>query len=497
MTEKTYDMLVIGGGINGVSIARDAAGRGLSVLLCEMGDLAGATSSASSKMIHGGLRYLEHYSFRLVGEALGERRILLRNAPHIIWPMEFLLPHVPDLRPAWMIRVGLWLYDRLGGRHVLAKSRAVSLRNGVYGNGLKPGLAKGFVYSDCWVDDARFVVLNAIDAVGHGAEVLTRTRCNSARRDGDVWRAELQSGDERREVTARVLVNAAGPWVEQVIQEVVRANSPARARLVKGSHIVVPRLHEGEHAMLLQNDDGRVIFVIPYESDFSLIGTTDIPCDHGPQPMKISDAETAYLCDAVSRYFERPVRQSDVVWSYSGVRPLYDDGESDPSDVTRDYVLTLDNADGQPPMLSIFGGKITTARKLAEHALEKLEGAGVRMGKVWTDAAPLPGGDIASFEIFLQELSATYPALDPAWLKVLARRHGTRARTVLDGTAAMADLGKDFGGGLYAREVDWLCREEWAVDAEDILWRRTKCGLHMTEAQRTAFADYMVSSRSG
>lgn len=298
-------------------------------------------------------------------------------------------------------------------------------------------------------------------------------------------------------MTARVLVNAAGPWVEQVIQEIVRANSPARARLVKGSHIVVPRLHDGDHAMLLQNDDGRVIFVIPYETEFSLIGTTDIPCDHGPQPMSISDAETVYLCDAVSRYFERPVVPSDVVWSYAGVRPLYDDGECDPSDVTRDYVLSLDTVDGQPPMLSIFGGKITTARKLAEHALEKLEGAGVRMGKAWTDGAALPGGDMASFELFLQELSAAYPALDPAWLEALARRHGTRARSVLDGTAAVTDLGRDFGGGLYVREVDWLCHEEWAVDAEDILWRRTKCGLHMTPEQRTAFTDYMVSRRSG
>lgn len=497
MTEKTYDMLVIGGGINGVSIARDAAGRGLSVLLCEMGDLAGATSSASSKMIHGGLRYLELYEFRLVSEALGERRVLLRNAPHIIWPMEFLLPHVPELRPAWMIRLGLWLYDRLGGRHVLARSRGVSLQGGVYGKGLKPEIAKGFIYSDCWVDDARFVALNAIDAAGRGAEVLTRTRCASASRDGDCWKAVLESPSGRREVTGRVLINAAGPWVEQVIQEVVRANAPAHARLVKGSHIVVPRLHDGTHAMLLQNDDGRVIFVIPYEGEFSLIGTTDIPVDHGPQKMTISEDETAYLCRAVSRYFERPVQPSDVVWSYAGVRPLYDDGESDPSDVTRDYVLTLDADAGQPPLLSVFGGKITTSRKLAEHALEKLGEAGMPMGKGWTDAAPLPGGDIASFEAFLKELSQRYPDLDPGWLRTLSRRHGTRVRSMLDGARSMADLGRDFGGGLYECEVTFLRREEWAIDAEDILWRRTKCGLHMTPEQRAAFADYMASSRSG
>lgn len=497
MTEKTYDMLVIGGGINGVSIARDAAGRGLSVLLCEMGDLAGATSSASSKMIHGGLRYLEQYDFRLVSEALGERRVLLRNAPHIIWPLEFLLPHVPELRPAWMIRIGLWLYDRLGGRHVLARSRSVTLRDSVYGKGLKPDIAKGFIYSDCWVDDARFVILNAVDAARRGAEVLTRTRCASASRNGGLWKAVLETATGHRDVSARVLVNATGPWVEQVIQEVVRTNAPAKARLVKGSHIVVPRLHDGAHAMLLQNDDGRVIFVIPYEGGFSLIGTTDIPVDHGPRKTTISEDEIAYLCRAVGRYFERPVHPSDVVWSYAGVRPLYDDGESDPSDVTREYVLALDADAGQPPLLSVFGGKITTSRKLAEHALETLEAAGVPMAKGWTDAAPLPGGDIVSFEAFLKELSESYPDLDPGWLGSLSRRHGTRVRSVLDGARSLADLGRDFGGGLYECEVDFLRREEWAVDAEDILWRRTKCGLHMTPEARAAFADYMGSSRSG
>lgn len=497
MTREIYDLLIIGGGINGASIARDAAGRGLSVLLCEMGDLAGATSSASSKMIHGGLRYLELYEFRLVGEALGERRVLLANAPHIIRPLEFVLPHVPALRPAWMIRIGLWLYDHLGGRHKLAKSRGVSLRDSVYGEGLKPDMTKGFVYSDCWVDDARFVVLNAVDAVTRGAEVLTRTRCVEARRDGACWQAVLESKDGRRTVSARYLVNAAGPWVQQVIQQVVRANSPAHARLVKGSHIVVPRLHDRPHALILQNDDGRVIFVIPYEDRFSLIGTTDIPRDGGPGPVTISDAETEYLCAAVSRYFARPVRPSDVVWSYAGVRPLYDDGESDPSDVTRDYVLTLDEADGQAPMLSVFGGKITTARKLAEHALEKLTDAGLKAGPAWTGAAPLPGGDIDSFPAFLRDLQRGYPGLDPHWLEHLARRHGTRARSLLDGATVPADLGHGFGGGLYAREVDWLMREEWAVDAEDILWRRTKCGLHMTAAERAAFADYMTARRSG
>jgi len=497
VTQKTYDILVIGGGINGVSIARDAAGRGLSVLLCEMGDFAGATSSASSKMIHGGLRYLEQYEFRLVGESLGERRVLLRNAPHIIWPLEFVLPHVPALRPAWMIRIGLWLYDRLGGRHLLAKSRGVSLDGNGYGAGLKREIVKGFVYSDCWVDDARFVVLNAVDAVQRGAEVFLRTRCSSACRVDGLWHAELDAAGGQREVSARVLVNAAGPWVEQVIQQVVRANAPAKARLVKGSHIVVPRLYDGAHAMILQNDDGRVIFVIPYEDEFSLIGTTDIPCEHGPKPVEISPDEIDYLCTAVGRYFAQEVRPADVVWSYAGVRPLYDDGESDPSDVTRDYVLALDELDGQAPMLSVFGGKITTSRKLAEHAMEKLEDAGLKAGKPWTASAPLPGGDFPDFETFLSSLREIYPQLDPHWLKRLAHRHGTRALILLDDVRTPTDLGRDFGGGLYEREVTWLRREEWATDAVDILWRRTKCGLHMTPEERAAFEDYMMASRSG
>ena len=501
MTHEIYDLLVIGGGINGVSIARDAAGRGLSVLLCEMGDLAGATSSASSKLIHGGLRYLEQYAFRLVAESLSERRVLLHNAPHIIRPMEFVLPHVPALRPAWMIGIGLWLYDRLGGRHDLARSRGASLHGSVYGAGLKPSLVKGFVYSDCWVDDARFVVLNAVDAVRRGAEIHPHTRCNSARRQDGVWHAVLESEAGRRDVVARAMVNAAGPWVEQVIRQVAGANAPAHARLVKGSHIVVPRVHDEAHAMILQNDDGRIIFVIPYEGDFSLIGTTDVLCEHGPQAVEISEAEIDYLCAAVNRYLARAIGPSDVVWSYAGVRPLYDDGKTDPSTVTRDYVLTLDSSGGMAPLLSVFGGKITTARKLAEHALEKLAGAGVGMAAAWTATVPLPGGEMDSFANFLADLRRDFAGLDPAWLESLARRHGTRARALLEGVRTVADLGTYFGGGLYGREVEWLRREEWARDPADILWRRTKCGLHMTAAERAAFAsqlqDQMASSRSG
>ncbi len=497
MARETYDLLVIGGGINGASIARDAAGRGLSVLLCEMGDLGGATSSASSKLIHGGIRYLEQYAFRLVAESLRERRVLLQNAPHIIRPLEFVMPHVPALRPAWMIRIGLWLYDRLGGKHNLARSRGVALRGSRYGAGLKSDFAKGFVYSDCWVDDARFVVLTATDAAERGAEIRTRHRCSAARRNGGIWRALLTTGADEYEVAARALVNAAGPWVEQVVNCVTDASAPAHARLVKGSHIVVPRVHDAPHAMILQNDDGRIVFVIPYESDFSLIGTTDVPCAHGPQPVEISPGEIDYLCAAANRYLARPVGPADVVWSYAGVRPLYDDGETDPSAVTRDYVLTLDAPAGHAPLLSVFGGKITTARKLAEHAMEKLRRGGLRVGPAWTGTAPLPGGDMKSFAVFLDGLRRDFPALDAEWLQGLARRHGTRARALLDGVRTAADLGPSFGGGLYGREADWLRREEWAASPEDILWRRTKCGLHMTAAERNAFAVYMANSRSG
>lgn len=501
MTDKCYDILIIGGGINGACIARDAAGRGLSVLLCEMGDLGGATSSASSKLIHGGLRYLEHYAFRLVGEALRERQVLLQSAPHIVWPMQFVLPHAPSLRPAWMIRLGLWLYDRLGGAHKLARSGRIDLTAPAYGGTLAPEFTTGFIYSDCWVDDARFVLLSALDAASKGADIRPRTRCTSARRTGDRWRVVLDDAGGPQEVMARVLVNAGGPWVQQVIGEVAGGNAPARVRLIKGSHIVVPKLYDGPHAFILQNDDNRVVFVIPYESDFSLIGTTDVPVDGKPGPVEISDAETDYLCGAVNRYFRVEVSPADVVWSYAGVRPLFDDGENDPSAVTRDYVLALDppdgDQDGAPPMLSIFGGKITTARKLAEQAMAKLEPFFPALPPGWTAGVPLPGGDFGDFDAFVRTLRQDYPDMDPHWLEGLARRHGTRGRAILNGAASEADLGISFGGGLYQAEVDWLRREEWAVTAEDILWRRTKAGLHMTPDQRKALADYVARIRSG
>lgn len=497
MNSKPYDLLVIGGGINGVSIARDAAGRGLSVLLCEMGDLGGATSSASSKLIHGGLRYLEHYAFRLVANALREREVLLASAPHIVWPMRFVLPHVPELRPVWMIRAGLWLYDRLGGRRRLARSRKIRLPGSEFAAGLRPGLETGFVYSDCWVDDARLVVLAAVDAARLGAEVLPRTRCGKARRAGDVWQADLATENGPRTVTARVLVNAAGPWVEQVVAEVAGDNTPARLRLIKGSHIIIGRRITGDHALILQNDDGRVIFVLPYEQDSTLIGTTDVPFEGDPAKVVISSDEIDYLCRAASRYLAEPVTPEQVVWQYAGVRPLYDDGEGDPSDVTRDYVLTLDGEDGRPPLLSIFGGKITTARVLAETVLERLVPFLPGLAPEWTATATLPGGDIGDFDQFLDDLGGRFAGFERHWLAGLARRHGSRAGDILDGATGPSNLGEDFGGGLYAREVDWLIEHEWAREPSDVLWRRTKLGLRLSEAEQEALSRYMARILSG
>ena len=497
MKSTPYDLLVIGGGINGVSIARDAAGRGLSVLLCEMGDLGGATSSASSKLVHGGLRYLEHYAFRLVAEALREREVLLASAPHIVWPMRFVLPHVPALRPVWIIRVGLWLYDRLGGRRRLAPSRKIRLPGSEFAAGLRPDLETGFVYSDCWVDDARLVALAAVDAARLGAEVLPRTRCGKAQREGDLWQAELATDSGSRTVAARVLVNAAGPWVEQVVAEVAGDNTPARLRLVKGSHIVIGRRITGDHALILQNDDGRVIFVLPYEQDCTLIGTTDVPYEGDPAEVTISNDEINYLCRAVNRYLAEPVTPEQVVWQYAGVRPLYDDGEGDPSDVTRDYVLTLDGEGVRPPLLSIFGGKITTARVLAETVLDRLKPFLPGMAHEWTATATLPGGDIGDFDQFLDALSGRYAGFERQWLAGLVRRHGSRAGDILDGAMGPSDLGQDFGCGLYAREVDWLIEHEWAREAADVLWRRTKLGLRLSEGQQDVLSRYMARILSG
>jgi glycerol-3-phosphate dehydrogenase len=495
----SVDLLVIGGGINGAGIARDAAGRGLSVLLVEKDDLAAHTSSASSKLIHGGLRYLEQYEFRLVAEALAEREVLLRIAPHLVSPARFIMPHVPQLRPRWMIRIGLFLYDHLGRRTRLSGSHAVRLDRPPYASGLKPEFRHGFIYSDCRVDDARLVVTNARDAAAHGAKLLPRTECISAKREGDRWSARLQDAEGVQEVAARAIVNAAGPWVKSVLNERLRQPSLDKVRLVRGSHVVVPRLYEGDHAFILQNDDWRVVFMIPYEERYTLIGTTDVPHDGDPSLPEASAAEVEYLCRAASRYLRRAVGASDVVWRYAGVRPLYDDGSADPSTVTRDYVLRLDSDQDSAPVLSVFGGKITTYRRLAEHALEKLAPWFPGMGPAWTAARALPGGDILAGDMagLAQRLAQRYPQLPQRLLRGLARRHGALAYDVLSNAASLADLGQHFGAELYAREVDYLLAQEWARSAEDVLWRRTKAGLQLTPGQREAVTRYLTRSGSG
>ena len=480
--DEAFDLLVIGGGINGVGIARDAAGRGLKVLLCEQGDLGQATSSASSKLIHGGLRYLEQYEFRLVREALIEREVLLAAAPHIIWPLRFVLPHVKELRPAWMLRAGLFLYDHLGGRKRLPASQSLDLRRDPAGAPLVEGITKGFAYADCWVEDSRLVVLNALDAVERGAEVVTRTACSTARREGGIWTATLTptDGGAERQIRARALVNAAGPWVMEVLGQVAGANRRSTLRLIKGSHIVVPRLHDGDEAYILQTRDQRVVFVIPYEGDYSLIGTTDMEFEGDPTAAAITAEETAYLCQAVSRYFKRPVTPENVVWTYAGVRPLYDDDSGKASTVTRDYVFDVDAPEGAAPMLSVFGGKITTYRKLAEHAMSRLSPLLGLSDDGWTAAAALPGGDLpdADFEAFLAGLQQARPWLPAALARRLARAYGSRVSEILGEAKGLADLGDDLGGGLTEAEADYLVRHEWAQTAEDILWRRSKLGLH-------------------
>ena len=471
-----------------MGIARDAAGRGLSVALCERGDLAGATSSASTKLIHGGLRYLEQYEFRLVREALAEREVLLAAAPHLVRPMRFVLPHAPHLRPVWMLRAGLWLYDRIGGRRSLPASEALDLRTAPEGRPLRPEFTRGFAYADCWVDDARLVVANAVDAAARGASVLTRTELVAARAEGGLWRARLRDDEGEREIEARALVNAAGAAVAETLRDRLGVATAKRVRLVKGSHIVVPRLFDGAQAYLLQSADGRVVFAIPYEREFTLIGTTDVEVASAAAP-RIDRTEIEYLCAVASAFLRNAVRPEDVVWSYSGVRPMVDDGSADPSAVTRDYVLELDRSAGAPA-LSVYGGKITTYRKLAEQALARIADALPVPGRPWTATAPLPGGDVPDFLAFLGDLRRRFPQFEPVWLEAFARRHGSLAGEILGEGA----LGRDFGGGLSEREARWCMAREWARAPEDVLWRRTKCGLHMSEAQRLAFADWMAGA---
>lgn len=483
--DDPVDLAIIGGGINGAGIARDAAGRGLTVLLCERRDLGWATSSASTKLIHGGLRYLEYYEFRLVREALREREVLMRAAPHIIWPMRFVLPHNKGRRPAWLVRLGLLLYDHIGGRRRLPGTESVDLRRHPVGDPLEPGYTRGFIYSDCWVQDSRLVVLNAMDARARGADILTHTDCVAARRDGDRWvitLADRQGG--RRTVTARALVNAAGPWAGQVLHQRVGADRAPSLRLVKGSHIVVPKLYDHDHAYIFQNRDGRIVFAIPYEQHYTLIGTTDQDIDGTLDRVEISPAETAYLCAAANDYFRTKLTAADLRWSYAGVRPLYDDARASASAVTRDYVLDLDRpAVGAPALLTVFGGKLTTYRRLAEQAMQKLAPVLGCTAAGWTATAPLPGGDMpqADFDRYLATLRAAHPWLAPGLAWRLARNYGTRADRILDGATGPADLGTDFGGTVTEAELRYLVAEEWVTSADDVLWRRSRLGLHVPD----------------
>lgn len=502
MKPREYDLAVIGGGVNGCGVARDAAGRGLSVFLCEQGDLAGATSSASTKLIHGGLRYLEYYEFRLVREALIERERLLRAAPHIIRPLRFVLPHHDALRPAWLIRLGLFLYDHLGGREILPGTRDVDLKTDPVGAPLKDTFTKGFEYSDCWVEDSRLVVLNAMDARERGADIRTHTRMTSATRDGNRWRVTVEDRDtgETTDILARAVVNAAGPWVADVLTGRFRLNSPARVRMVKGSHIIVPRMFDHDRAYIFQNPDKRIIFAIPYEGDFTLVGTTDEDFQGDPAEVKIAESEVDYLCRAVSAYFKQEVRKDAIVHTYSGVRPLYDDNASEARAATRDYVIEMDGGeDGAAPLVSVFGGKITTFRKLAEAVLKRLSGVFPNMKAAWTDGVALPGGDFAVNEVEtkIAALTRDYPFLSDVTTRRLIRAYGTRAWAMLGDARSVDDMGESFGAGLTAREVAYLMDAEWARSADDVLWRRSKLGLRLDEAAQARLDAWMAARRQG
>ena len=489
--DDLFDLAVIGGGVNGAGIARDAAGRGAKVLLLEAGDLAGRTSSASTKLIHGGLRYLEHYEFALVREALGERERLWRIAPHIVRPMRFVLPHVEGLRPVWMLRLGLWLYDHIGGRKLLPKTRTVRLAKHEAGSPLSNDHATGFEYSDCWVDDARLVVLNAMDAAEHGARVLTRTPMSAARRENDHWLIETSAGQFR----ASAMVNAGGPAVLEVLG---RIGEPAdyAMRLVRGSHIVVPKLFDHAYAYIFQLPDGRVCFAIPYERDFTLIGTTDAEHEGTLDRVGASREEIEYLCEAANRYFARTISPADVVWSYAGVRPLVDDGSGKPEEATRGYRLDLTEKGEGAPLLSVYGGKITTYRKLAESALETIDTAFGRTTEGWTHAAPLAGGDfaVADRSRLLGDLQALLPFMDAATVRRLFRQYGTECLAIFAGASGWDDLGGEIAPGVSARELDWAAENEWVHCAEDFVWRRSKLGLRLS-AKDLAAIDRHLSSR--
>jgi glycerol-3-phosphate dehydrogenase len=481
MTEPVLDLFVIGGGINGASVARDAVGRGYSVALAEMNDFASGTSSAATKLVHGGLRYLEHYEFRLVHESLAEREVLWAAAPHIIRPLRFVLPHHKGLRPAIVLRTGLAMYDYMGGRKLLPPTKTLDLTSHEAGKPLKPGYRLGFEYSDCWVDDARFVVLNIRDAANKGATIHVRTKVTSARREDGAWTITLDGPDGTKTVRAKMIVNAAGPWVDNVINGVLGKNGVHNVRLVQGSHIVVKKLYDHDRCYIFQNKDGRIIFAIPYEDDFTLIGTTDRDFKGDPKDVKISPEETDYLLSAASEYFAKPVTEDQMVWAYSGVRPLFDDGASAAQEATRDYVLKTEGDKATGALVNVFGGKLTTSRRLAESVLEKIEEVLGRRRERWTKDSTLPGGDFGplSFDVELRRLGLDYPDMPRPLLKRLMRLYGTRARVLLGDRKSVSELGEHLGADLYGAEVDYLVAEEWARTAEDILWRRTKLGLRV------------------
>lgn len=500
MENPVYDIAIIGGGINGCGIARDAAGRGLSVYLAEKSDLASGTSSASTKLIHGGLRYLEHYEFRLVREALSEREVLWQIAPHIIRPLRFVLPHHKDLRPAWLIRLGLFLYDHLGGRKLLPASCGVDLKTDPVGSPLNSRFSHGFEYSDCWVEDARLVVLNAMDARDNGARIETETEVTAVHRTEQHWKVETRNcrSGKRETVRARTLVNAAGPWVLDVIKNRLSTENGSGIRLVKGSHIVVPRVFDHDRAYIFQNADGRIVFAIPYENDFTLIGTTDVDFTGDLDRVSADEDEVRYLCDAASDYFQDTVSPTDVVWSFSGVRPLYDDGASAAQKATRDYVLKVEGEPSGPALLNIFGGKITTYRRLAEDALARLSPWLGTTDKSWTGNASLPGGDfpVDGHEKVYQHLKENSPSVPDGVARRWVRTYGTRADLIAPDVHSEDALGIHFGAGLYACEVEYLIRHEWAVTADDILWRRTKLGLHLKDQERDRLAQWFSDNHS-
>ena len=464
------------------------------MVLVEQGDLGSATSSASSKLIHGGLRYLEQFEFKLVAESLAEREVLLSTAPHIVRPMRFVMPHARELRPGWMIRAGLFLYDWLARRQTLAPSRRIDLAAPPYAGAFQPGYTRGYAYSDCWVDDARLVIANARAAAEAGAAILPRTQCVAATRAGGLWRASLKGDTGDTVVEARALVNAAGPWVDRFLAQTLAEPSQQRVKLVQGSHIVVPRLYEGSHACILQNDDRRVVFVYPYESRYTLVGTTEVELPGDPGSCSATPEEIAYLCRAANRYFARAIEPGDVKWSYCGVRALVDDGSPNPSKLTRDYLLRLDGAGNEAPLLSVFGGKITTYRRLAERVLERLAPWFPEAGTPWTATTRLPGGEIPDGDLMAYSagLEARYPALPPPLVAALTRRHGSRVPDVLADAKTIAGLGPHFGADLYGREVDYFKVHEWAHSAEDVLWRRTKAGLHLDTGEQAHLCRYIA-----